>query len=558
VHDELKLITDAEGNPSEIVGYWTDITEEKRAEERLVKINQCLSSLGIDTDVNIGRIVALCGKLMEGACALYNRLEKGMLCSRGQWNTPLDYNPIDEPEGHICYDVIKHGGTEPLVVRNLSKTKYAETDPNVNQYKLQTYIGKAISCAGEFVGSLCVVYQKDFIPSEADNELMGIIASALESEEERRRASDALQESEERFRRIFEQSNDAVFLHDFDGNIIDVNSRACEMLGYSRDELLKLPVPSFHPKDELGASKKAFQVAIEEGSVRFESRFKTSDDTIINVDISSSLVDREKNLIQGVVRDITERKQAEVKLRSAYEKLRSTQAQLIQTEKMSGIGKLGAGVAHELNSPLAGLISLIETYLERAKEGTRDHRDFAVMLDASRHMARIVKDLGAFSRESKGEKTEVGVNEMIDSTLSFSSQQLARRHIKLIKDFADDLPRVKGERGQLQQVVLNIISNAHGVMLNGGEFIIRTRRSESGDNVIMEFIDNGPGIKQEDLPRIFDPFFTTKGPGKGVGLGLSVSYAIVEEHGGKISVESQLGKGTRFTVVLPSAKKERG
>jgi len=94
-------------------------------------------------------------------------------------------------------------------------------------------------------------------------------------------------------------------------------------------------------------------------------------------------------------------------------------------------------------------------------------------------------------------------------------------------------------------------------MLSGGEFIVRTKVSESGDNVIMEFVDNGPGIKQEDLSRIFDPFFTTKGPGKGVGLGLSVSYAIVKNHGGEISVQSQLGKGTRFTVVLPSAKRKK-
>ena len=372
--------------------------------------------------------------------------------------------------------------------------------------------------------------------------------------------------AEEKYRILFESSRDAIMMLEPPTWNFTAGNKATVEMFRAKDEnefTSKKPYelsPDRQPDGQPSKDKaiKMINLAMKKGSNFFDWQHKRIDGEEFPATVLLTRMELSgKNILQATVRDITERKRAEEKLRSAYETLRSTQAQLIQTEKIAGIGKLGAGVAHELNSPLTGLINLIESYLERTKEGTKDHKDFAVMLDAARHMARIVRDLGAFSRESKGEKTEVSVNEMIDSTLSFSAQQLSIRDIRLIKDYADDLPRVAGESGQLQQVVLNVISNAHDVMPSGGEFIVRTRASESRDNVIMEFVDNGPGIKQEDLSRIFDPFFTTKGPGKGVGLGLSVSYAIVENHGGRISVESQLGKGTKFTIVLPSAKRKK-
>ena len=377
---------------------------------------------------------------------------------------------------------------------------------------------------------------------------------------ERKRAEEKLKISEEKYRTLVSNVPDVIWSTSVKGETTFISSNIEKIYGYTPEEIYKggehLWFGRISPED-VDKVKEAYLALFEKGTTfDIEYRIQRKDGRWIWLH-DRSIATYEKEGVwysDGIFTDITERKRAEEELRSAYETLRSTQAQLIQTEKIAGIGKLGAGVAHELNSPLTGLINLIETYLERTKEGTGDRRDFAVMLDAARHMARIVKDLGAFSRESKGEKTVISVNEMIDSTLSFSAQQLSIRNIRLIKDYADGLPKVEGESGQLQQVVLNIISNAHDVMPGGGEFIVRTRASESGDDVIMEFVDNGPGIKQEDLSRIFDPFFTTKGPGKGVGLGLSVSYAIVENHGGRISVESQVGKGTKFTVVLPSSK----
>jgi len=173
-----------------------DIKERKRFHERLTRINECFLSFVADPIENIRRLTCLAGEIMEAACALYNRLERGMLCSVGQWHTPPGYKTEDSPDGHICRDVIRQCGEQPLIIRNLADTDYARTDPNVTLYGLQTYIGQAVRCGCLCIGSLCVVYQKDIIPSEEDLKIMGIIASALGVEEERCKAEAALKKRE--------------------------------------------------------------------------------------------------------------------------------------------------------------------------------------------------------------------------------------------------------------------------------------------------------------------------------------------------------------------------
>jgi PAS domain S-box-containing protein len=174
-----------------------EISVRKRAEERLAKLNDCMLRFGADPNANINRLVALCGEQLQSTCALYNRLENGMLHSIGQWHTPPDFSSIDKPDGHICYDVIQSGQNEIHLIRNLPNTIYAQTDPNVMCYQLKTYIGMPVSFEGSFVGSLCVVYQEDYIPTDDDKKLLGIISSAIGVEEERKAAEEALKRSEE-------------------------------------------------------------------------------------------------------------------------------------------------------------------------------------------------------------------------------------------------------------------------------------------------------------------------------------------------------------------------
>jgi CheY-like chemotaxis protein/uncharacterized protein YeeX (DUF496 family) len=179
--------------------------DHRHAQESLVKINQCFLSLEPDFEENVNRLTALCGELLGATCALYNCLDSGMLYSLGQWNTPPGYKPKDKPEGHICYDVISQAKEEIMIFRNLPDTTYAHTDPNVKLYNLKTYIGKAVRCNGEFVGSLCAVFQSDYEPSDADRWMFGIIANAIGSEERRRRSKKLLEEkiaALEEFKRV--------------------------------------------------------------------------------------------------------------------------------------------------------------------------------------------------------------------------------------------------------------------------------------------------------------------------------------------------------------------
>jgi GAF domain-containing protein len=206
-------------------------TEGKQAEERLAKLNECFLRFGSDPRENINRLTALCGELMGAACALYNRLDKGMLCSWGQWRTPPDYNPLDRPEGHICYDVIKRGDDQVFVIRNLPETPYAKTDPNVVRYKLQTYVGRAVKFGGANVGSLCVVYQDDFVPSEEDKRLMEIIASAIGVEERRRQAEEALKRSVEELAAVHEIEKSIITKPDLSSLLGFIVGKARELTG---------------------------------------------------------------------------------------------------------------------------------------------------------------------------------------------------------------------------------------------------------------------------------------------------------------------------------------
>jgi signal transduction histidine kinase len=246
--------------------------------------------------------------------------------------------------------------------------------------------------------------------------------------------------------------------------------------------------------------------------------------------------------------------------------LEETQAQLVQSEKMSAIGQLAAGVAHELNNPLGGILGYAQFALEKMKKaGTgetkpKDQERYIRYLTDIEAQARrcknIVQNLLRFSRSSRTtEFEEVDVNQVIQETRTFVEHQLMMNQVTLVTRLDDKLPLIHGNTGQLQQVFTNLIINALHASPPETEITITTRFSpalgEFGGAVEMKVIDQGAGIPQENLSKIFEPFFTTKEVGKGTGLGLSVSYGIVKEHGGEIRAESEVGQGTTFTIVLP-------
>jgi signal transduction histidine kinase/CheY-like chemotaxis protein len=236
---------------------------------------------------------------------------------------------------------------------------------------------------------------------------------------------------------------------------------------------------------------------------------------------------------------------------------RQIQAKMLQTEKMAALGQLVSGIAHELNNPLTAIMGYAQLLLGHGLKPGQLSEAKKVYHEAER-ARRIVKNLLYFARENKPERSLVDINEIIERTLALRSYELRVENIAVDCDLAPDLPKTMADPYQLQQVVLNLVINAEQALIEGrgqGHVWIRTRhlRQRTGDRILIEIADDGPGIAPEITSRIFDPFFTTKPPGVGTGLGLSIVYGIVHQHGGEVTFDNQSGLGARFTVELPVA-----
>ncbi len=239
------------------------------------------------------------------------------------------------------------------------------------------------------------------------------------------------------------------------------------------------------------------------------------------------------------------------------EEIRRAQQQYIHTEKLAALGRMAAGVAHELNSPLTGIVTFSHLLLNRTPpENKTASEDLKVIIEQAERCSRIVTGLLGFSRSMPAEKGVVDVNRTIEYAHNIVRNQSKFYDIKIVKDLQSALPKIKGDASQIEQVFLNLLINSADAMDDKGNIIIKTREIDrEGDNYIeIEFTDTGPGIPDEYMSRVFEPFFTTKPVGKGTGLGLSVSHGIIQKHGGHIMVSSKPGLGTSFFVLLPIVK----
>jgi signal transduction histidine kinase len=229
--------------------------------------------------------------------------------------------------------------------------------------------------------------------------------------------------------------------------------------------------------------------------------------------------------------------------------------QLQISEKMASIGLLAAGVAHEVNTPLTGISSYAQLLLEDLSADD-PRRDTLEKIEVqTRRVSTIANSLLNLARPERSIFESLPLNDAVHEVLKLFEPQIREKRIALHVDLSADLPEIHGHRGKLQQVLLNLLSNARDAVLGGGSISVRT--VHTGGRVVLEVVDDGIGIAEGDLPRIFDPFFTTKGRGKGTGLGLAISYGIVREHDGVMHAESTPGEFTRFRVELPVHKPAR-
>jgi len=255
-------------------------------------------------------------------------------------------------------------------------------------------------------------------------------------------------------------------------------------------------------------------------------------------------------------------------LQKTYQDLKSTNAQLTQSAKLAAVGELAAGVAHELNQPLMVIRGYSQELLDGDSLTEWVRKDIKIIENQTTRMMRIIDHLRAFARQSTGTFEQVNVNTVIEDSFTLVTQQLKNHNIEIIKDFDETIPPIWGDHNRLEQVFLNLITNAKDAMeeKGGGILTVKTRLVYDSPNtgkgkekplgVRIVFSDTGTGIPEEIIDKIFDPFFTTKEMGKGTGLGLSIGYSIIKDHGGTIRVESKVGVGTDFIIELPLERRK--
>ncbi|MBW2615082.1 MAG: PAS domain-containing protein [Deltaproteobacteria bacterium] len=361
-----------------------------------------------------------------------------------------------------------------------------------------------------------------------------------------------------------------------DREIVEVNDAFLKQMGYTREEVIgrkchevfqKVNQPcndggTFCPLNKVITNRRPSQQIRTRMDHNGESRY-------MEVSIYP-IWERDGKISKfiEVSRDITDRKREEEEITRRLEQmvedrtrqLEETHAKLLHQDKMASLGKLSASVVHEINNPIAGILNLIMLIKRIIDEGPVRQNDldkfsrYLNLMDAeTRRISRIVSNLLAFSHQSKMELKYVDLNRLIEKTLFLNSNLLKISSVKVEKRLDPDLPEFMGSEDQLQQVFMNMISNAAETIEATGEgtLTIETEHFYDEGKVIIKFKDTGLGIPRENLSKLFEPFFTTKKKGKGVGLGLSVAYGIIEDHGGSIRVESKVLKGTIFEVELP-------
>jgi PAS domain S-box-containing protein len=388
----------------------------------------------------------------------------------------------------------------------------------------------------------------------------------------RKQAETALQTSELRYRRLFESAHDGILILEGDtGQITEVNPYLIEMLGFSKEELTGRELWEIGPFKDIVASKLAFEELQQRGYIRYEDLpLKSRDGRLRQVEfVSNSYLEGTNRVIQCNIRDITERKLAEedlrqtnhqlegslVELRTKTDQLASMTEQLWQASKLATMGELAASVAHELNNPLATISLHAELLVSQLAEADPNRESLLVIEQEVGRMAALVSHLLLFARRGHRQISTINIEGELRSSLEFLNYHLRSHMISVVTAFEKDLPSIQADSQQLQQVFLNLLTNAADAMPEGGSLTVRASGGvlESGaPALVIEFSDTGIGVKAEDLPRLWEPFFTTKPEGKGTGLGLPICRRAVEEHQGTIDIESLPEKGTTIRIILPA------
>lgn len=432
-----------------------------------------------------------------------------------------------------------------MLVSGLQESEYARTDPNVRSFGLQTYMGKAVRFFDTYIGALCVVYKEDYTPTEADKELMGIVAAAIGVEDERRRIDTALRESEEKYRTMMEAMDDATYICSSDLKVEYMNPAMIKRLG--RDATGEPCYQAMHGLNAqcdwcIHSQVMGGEYVITEVSSPLDSRtFHISNSPIRNPDGSTSKL--------TVFRDVTEFKEMETLLQ--------------QAQRMEAIGTLAGGIAHDFNNILFPLVGFSEMLREDLPADSHMQAYVEEILQAAMRSKELVKQILTFSRQGEQEARPIKLQPILKEVLKLLRSSIPST-IKFKQAIDPECGVVIADATQIHQVIMNLATNAfHAMEKDGGELnvVLKAIRLEAGQKDMPALIpgnyarltvtDTGIGIPPEIMEKVCNPYFTTKETGKGTGLGLSVVQGIVKTCNGEMRIISEPGQGTEVQVYLP-------
>ncbi|MEP0822367.1 MAG: PAS domain S-box protein [Ignavibacterium sp.] len=405
-----------------------------------------------------------------------------------------------------------------------------------------------------FSGLIIVASRDRLAFRDKQLDLMAAFANQIGVALENAALFERLRRSEERYMDLFEHSPDMYHIVNSNGIIVSCNQTEAERLGYRKDDLMGQPVFKLYPPDYHDEVRRQLEKVFERGEevTGVEEQIMDSRGELIDVSVSTSIIydeHRRPAFMRAVARDITEKKKLEAKI--------------LHAQRIDSIGNLAGGISHDFNNILTSILGSTAIMKRKMKKGDPWYRFVDIIETAARRGAALTRQLLTFARKGTVQFKPVIANEIVEETLNLFERSIDKT-LTLKKDLDDELMVINGDDGQIQQAILNLLINARDAMPEGGEITVRTRRegfSSGPPNVIGEqktgeFVgitvkDEGVGMDRHTRQHIFEPFFTTKDQGKGTGLGLSVVYGVVNSHEGFITVNSEPGRGSEFTLFFP-------
>lgn len=366
-----------------------------------------------------------------------------------------------------------------------------------------------------------------------------------------------LRETKEFLENIMQSSVDGIVTTDLKGKITYLNRSMEEMLAYPKSELLGTHISMIYVRGIQEARDIMTRLITDERIEHYEIQVKGKSGEVLTISTSASLLRGEEGQVigtSGIFKNISEQKRLEAKLKE-------TQFYLVEASKMRALGELVAGVAHELNNPLMASQTIFHVIQNNLHENCPNREHLELIGRCNDRIEKIVHHLREFSRQTESDFQEIDINQPVENALLLTGQQLLNHNITIIRQLSENLPKITGDSNQLEQVFLNLISNAKDAMEmvpGPKELTIHSYLSNEDEflAVIVSVQDTGEGIPEVLLGKVLEPFFSTKPVGQGTGLGLSLCFGIVEAHGGQLKIKSQVGVGTEVNILLPIAGRD--